>query len=126
MNERMKGILLGLGLGVAPLLLLDLALQLRQAAAGEPGTSTAWWSMGVFVLVGAVVAVGVAMGRRDRLSSLVAAVVVGLAVLPALPGGVFGWLPTVPVVTDVADGSSAAVLLTLGAYVYAAVRGGKA
>jgi hypothetical protein len=30
------------------------------------------------------------------------------------------------VVTDVAFGASGAVLLTLGAYVYAAVRGGKA
>jgi hypothetical protein len=125
-NDRMKGILLGLGLGVGPLLLLDLALQLRQAADGEPGTTTHWWSMGVFVLVGAVVAIGVATGRRDRLAPLVAAIVVGLAVLPALPGGAFGWLPTVPVVTDVAFGASGAVLLTLGAYVYAAVRGGKA
>jgi hypothetical protein len=126
MNGRLKGILLGVGLGVAPLLLMDLALQLRQAAAGEPGTSTQWWAMGVFVLVGAVVAVGVAMGRRDRVAPLVAAVVVALAVLPALPGNVFGWLPSLPVVTDVADGSSGAVLLTLGAYVYAAVRGGQA
>lgn len=126
MNARLKGILLGLGLGVAPLLLLDLALQLRQAAAGEPGTSTQWWSLGVFALVGAVVAVGVATGRRDRLAPLVAAVVVGLALLPGLPGGVFGWLPSLPVVTDVAAGSIGAVLLTFGAYAYAAVRGGKA
>jgi hypothetical protein len=125
-NERVKGVLLGLGLGVAPLLLLDLALQLRQAAAGESGTSTAWWSMGVFVLVGVVVAVGVATGRRDRVAPLAAAVVVGLVALPSLPGGVFGWLPTFPVVADVASASSGAVLLTLGAYVYAAVRGGKA
>jgi hypothetical protein len=125
-NDRVKGVLLGLGLGVAPLLLLDLALQLRQAAAGETGTSTEWWSMGVFVLVGAVVAVGVATGRRDRVAPLAAAAVVGLVALPALPGDVFGWLPTFPVVTDVASGSSGAVLLTLGAYVYAAVRGGKA
>jgi hypothetical protein len=126
MNARVKGVLLGLGLGVAPLLLLDLALQLRQAAAGEAGTSTEWWSMGVFGLVGVVVAIGVAQGRKDRLAPLIAAVVVGLAVLPALPGDLFGWLPRLTVVTDVASSVSSAVLLTLGAYVYATIRGGKA
>jgi hypothetical protein len=126
MSDRVKGALLGLGLGVAPLLLLDLALQLRQAAAGEPGSTTEWWALVVFGLVGVVVAVGVALGRKERLAPVVAAVVVGLAVLPALPGDVFGWLPRLPVVTDVAGGTSSAVLLTFGAYVYAAVRGGKA
>lgn len=126
MSERVKGALLGLGVGIAPLLLLDLAAQLRQAARGEAGTSTLWWSIGVFVLVGVVVAVGVLLGRRERLTPAVAAVVVGMALLPALPGDLFAWLPRVPVVTEAASGPSAAVLLTFGAFVYAAVRGGRA
>ena len=126
MSDRVKAALLGLGLGVAPLLLLDLAQQLSRAAAGETGTSTSWWALGVFVLVGVVVALGVATGRRDRLSPAIGAVVLALAVLPGLPGNLFGWLPDLPVVTDVATQLTGPVLVALGAYLYASVRGGKA
>lgn len=126
MNKRLRAVLLGLGLGLAPLLLLDLAQQLQAAARGEPGTTTQWWSLGVHLLVGVVVAAGVALGRRDRLAPGVAALVLVLAVLPGLPGGAFDWLPRLPVVTGVARGSTALVLLALGAYTYAAVRGGRA
>ncbi len=126
MSERVKGVLLGLGLGVAPLLLLDLARQLGRAAAGEPGTSTQWWSLAVYVLVGLVVALGVAMGRRERLTPAVGALVVAIAVLPGLPGtGPLTRLP-VPLVADVARDLTAVVLVVLGAYAYAAIRGAKA
>lgn len=126
MSERMKAALLGLGLGVAPLLLLDLARQLERAAAGEAGTSTRWWSLAAYLLVGVVVAVGVALGRRDRITPAVGAVVLALAVLPGLPGG--GPLTRVPVplVADVARDLTAVVLVVLGAYLYAAIRGSKA
>lgn len=126
MSGRVRAALLGLGLGVAPLLLLDLAQQLSRAAAGETGTSTSWWALGVFVLVGVVVGLGVATGRRDRLSPALGATVLGLAVLPGLPGSLFGRLPTLPVVTDVAEQLTGTVLVALGAYLYAAVRGGRA
>jgi hypothetical protein len=125
-SDRVKAVLLGVGLGLAPLLLLDLAQQLQRAATREAGTSTLWWSLGVYLLVGVVVAVGVAMGRKDRVAPAVAAALLGLAVLPGLPGEVFGWLPRLPVVTDVANQLTGTVLLALGAYLYAAVRGGKA
>jgi hypothetical protein len=125
-SDRVRMALLGLGLGIAPLLLLDLAQQLSRAAAGESGTSTSWWALGVFVLVGVVVALGVVTGRRDRLSPAIGAAVLGLAVLPGLPGGLFDRLPDLPVVTDVASQLTGTVLLALGAYLYAAVRGGKA
>lgn len=124
MSERLKAVLIGVGLGAAPLLLLDLAQQLERAATGEPGSSTRWWALGVFLLVGVVAAVGVAMGRRERLVPAVGAVVLALAVLPGLPGGIFGRLPDLAVVTDVARDLTGLVLVVLGAYVYAAVRGG--
>lgn len=126
MSERVKAVLTGLGLGVAPLLLLDLAQQLERAATGAPGSSTRWWSLGVLLLVGVVAAVGVATGRRERLAPAVGALVLALAVLPGLPGGLFARLPTLPVVTDVARELTGLVLVVLGAYGYAAVRGGRA
>lgn len=127
MSDRVKAVLLGLGLGVAPLLLLDLALQLGRAAAGEPGTSTQWWALGVYLLVGIVVALGVAMGRRERLAPAVGAGVLALAVLPGLPRAL-DWLPwpAFPVIVDVVDQLTGTVLVLLGAYAYAAIRGTKA
>lgn len=125
MSDRVRAVLLGVGLGVAPLLLLDLARQLERAAAGDPGTSTRWWSLAAFLLVGVVAAVAVAAGRRDRVAPGVGAVVLALSVLPGLPGQVFARLPTLPVITDVARELTAAVLVLLGAYAYAAVRGGR-
>lgn len=126
MSERMKAALLGLGLGVAPLLVLDLARQLERAAAGESGTSTLWWSLAAYLLVGVLASVGVAMGRRDRLTPAVGAAVLALAVLPGLPGsGPLTRIP-VPLVADVARDLTAVVLVVLGAYAYAAIRGTKA
>ena len=127
MSERVKAVLMGLGLGVAPLLLLDLAQQLRRAAGGETGTSTLWWALGVYLLVGVVVAVGVALGRRERLAPAVAAGVLALAVLPGLPGGLdrLPW-SAFPLTADVVEQATGTVLLVLGAYLYAAVRGSRA
>lgn len=128
MSERVKAVLLGVGLGVAPLLLLDLAQQLRRAAGGETGTSTLWWALAVYLLVGVVVAVGVAMGRRERLAPAVGAGVLALAVVPGLPGALdwARWLAPLPPVADVVEQLTGPVLLVLGAYLYAAVRGTKA
>ena len=126
MSDRVKAALLGVGLGVAPLLLLDLARQLERAAAGEPGTSTQWWALAVYLLVGIVAAIGVALGRRDRLTPAVGAAVLVLAVLPGLPGGGPLTRLPVPLVADVARDLTAVVLVLLGAYAYAAVRGAKA
>lgn len=126
MSDRVRNVLLGVGLGIAPLLLLDLARQLGRAAVGEPDSSTQWWSLAAFVLVGVVAAVAVAMGRRDRAAPAAGAVVLALAVLPGLPAAVFARLPTLPVVTEVARELTPAVLVLLGAYAYAAVRGGRA
>ncbi len=127
MNERVKAVLLGLGLGIAPLLLLDLAQQLRRAAGAEAGTSTLWWSLAVYLLVGVVVAVGVALGRRERLAPAIGAGVLALAVLPGLPRAL-DWLPwpSFPLVADVVEQLTGTVLLVLGAYAYAAIRGSKA
>jgi hypothetical protein len=126
-NERVKAVLLGLGLGLAPLLLLDLAQQLRRAAGGEAGTSTLWWSLAVYLLVGVVAAVGVALGRRERLAPAIGAGVLALAVLPGLPRAP-DWLPwpAFPLVSDVVEQLTGTVLLVLGAYAYAAIRGTKA
>ena len=127
MSDRVKAVLLGLGLGIAPLLLLDLARQLGRAAVGEPGASTQWWALVVYVLVGVVAALGVAAGRRERLVPAVGAGVLALAVLPGLPGALelLPWL-AFPVVAEVVEQLTGTVLVVLGAYVYAAVRGTKA
>lgn len=127
MSERVKAALLGLGLGLAPLLLLDLAQQLRRAAGGEAGTSTLWWSLGVYLLVGVVVAVGVALGRRERLTPAVAAGVLAVAALPGLPRAP-DWLPwsAFPLTAEVVEQLTGTVLLVLGAYAYAAIRGARA
>lgn len=125
MSARVRGVLVGLALALAPLLLLDLAGQLQAAAAGDPGASTAWWALGAYALVGAVVALGVAAGRKERLAPAVAAGVVAVLLLPALPG-IGQALVRLPVVSEVVRGMTGTVLVVLGAYLYAAVRGPRA
>lgn len=126
MNERVRSVLLGLGLGVAPLLLLDLAATLRVAMQRDPTATSAWWPIACYVAAGALVAVGVAAGRRDRLTVAVASLVVVLAALPLVPLGGLRWLSGLPVPGIGDQGGVAGVFLALGAYVYATVRGPRA
>lgn len=120
MSERLRAVLIGLVLGVGPLLLLDLARILRDAAEAD-GTGS-WWALAVYAAVGLLVGVGVGLGRSDRLVPAVAAVVVVVAaVLPA--AGVGGWLAGLPLAAS-GDVAQAVAVTVAGAYVYATVRGG--
>jgi hypothetical protein len=96
-NQRVRSVLLGIALGVAPVLLLDLAGELSRVA----DATTAWWAIGAYALIGGVLAVAIAYARRDPLVPAVAAVVLLLAVAPGLPAPLDG-LPRLPLVGDVA------------------------
>jgi hypothetical protein len=124
-NERLRAVLLGLGLGVAPLLLLDLARILGEAVAADGGETSVWWPVACYLGVGAVAAVGVGSGLRDRTIPIVAAVVLLVVVLPTVPADLAARLPAVPLLSA-ADASQAVVFAVAGAYVYSAVRGGRA
>lgn len=121
MNERVRGVLLGLALGVAPLLLLDLARILNDAVAADGDTSM-WWPIACYLATGIVAAVGVGAGTRDRVVPVVAAIVLLAVALPALTRPIgdtsFPLLPTTAV-------SQAVVLAIVGAYAYAAIRGSR-
>lgn len=127
MTDRVRALLLGLAVGVGPLLLLDLGATLRQAVRSDPaGGTSVWWPVACYAATGAVVAFGVALGRRDRLIPAVGAAVVLVVALPAVPSGATGWLSrVVPPVADDAAGF-AALFVSAGAYLYAAVRGSNA
>lgn len=126
MSTRVRAVLLGLGLGVAPLLLLDLAATLRSAVQQDPTATSAWWPIACYLGTGVLLAVGVAAGRRDRVVVGVATLVVVLAALPLVPVGGLGWLSGLPV-PGVGDPAGAAgVFLAVGAYAYASVRGPRA
>lgn len=122
MNQRVRGVLLGLGVGLAPLLLLDLARILDDAVAADGGQTSVWWPVACYLGAGAVAAVGIGAGRRDRLVPVVAALVLLLVVLPTVPVGLAGRLPSLPLL-PAAAASRAVVFAIAGAYLYAAVRG---
>lgn len=117
-GARLRSAALGLGLGVAPLLLLDLAVQLSQVA----DATTAWWAIAVYALVGAIAAMAVISSRRDPIIPAVAAAVLLLAVAPALPSPLSG-LPALPVVGDAVAGHRSVLVVLLAACVVGAVRG---
>ncbi|MFW6009709.1 MAG: hypothetical protein ACOC9I_00150 [Actinomycetota bacterium] len=123
MNQRVRSVLLGLGLGVAVLLLLDLAGIL----AGSVGQGTSpWWVVACYLATGVLVAVGVAAGRGDRLVPVLAALVVVLVTLPSVdPSGVLGSLPQLTL-GPANSASRAVAFVAAGALGYAAVRGGRA
>lgn len=126
MSDRVRAVLLGLAVGVGPLLLLDLGATLRDAIARDPSSTSVWWPVACYVAAGAVVAVGLALGRRDRIVPAIAAAVVLVVALPSVPSGGTGWLSNLalPVADDAA--SSAALFVAAGAFGYAAIRGSKA
>ena len=123
MNQRVRSVLLGLGIGVGIVLLLDLARIL--AASVDRGTSP-WWVVACYVAAGAVLAVGVASGRGDRLVPVLAAVIVVLVAVPSVdPGGPLGALPQLTIGPEHAS-SRAVAFVAAGGLVYAALRGGRA
>lgn len=126
MSERLRAVLFGLAVGVGPLLLLDLGATLREAIARDPASTSVWWPVACYIATGAVVAVGLALGRRARIVPAVAAAVVLVVALPAVSSGATGWLSrlALPVADDAT--SSAALFVAAGAYLYAAVCGAKA
>ena len=124
MNERLRSVLLGVGVGVVPLLLLDLARILDDAVAADGGDTSVWWPVASYLAAGAVAAFGIGAGRRDRLVPAAGAVILLLVVLPTVPIGLAARLPSLPLL-PAAAASQAVVFAVAGAYVYAAVRGPK-
>lgn len=124
MNERVRSIVMGLGVGVAVLLLLQLSGILRDAAAADGGSATQWWVLATYAAVGAVVAFGVGMGRSERFVPGLAALVLVLFVAPSLPGRPLPLGPwdiggqTGPLGAGLAIG-----VVAIGALGYATVRG---
>lgn len=118
MSARVRSVLLGLALGAAPLLLVDLALELSRVA----DSATVWWALAAYALIGGVVAVAIGHARRDPLIPAVAAAVLLVALLPALPQP-FGQLPQLPLVGDVAVRQRPLVTVLTAACLVGAVRG---
>lgn len=121
MNERARSAVIGVFVGLAPLLLLDLARVLQDAIASDPGSTSVWWPVACYVAVGAVAAFGVAASRGDRLVPAVAIVILLLAALPTVAASP-GWLPGVPLLTTRLAAQAVAFTL-VGAYLYALIRG---
>jgi hypothetical protein len=123
-NERVRSVLFGLGIGLAVLLLLDLA-RILSSSVGPDATSP-WWVVAAYSIAGIVVGAGVVAGRRERLIPLLAAVLVGLVALPTVDPNVgLGWYPVLPFAPD--DGSARAVAFAaVGAFAYGAIRGPQA
>ena len=124
MNERVRSVLLGLGIGLATLLLLDLARIL--ASSVGPEATSPWWVVAAYVTTGLVVAAGVAAGRRDRLIPLLAAVLVALVALPTVdPSLGLGWYPVLPIAPET-EPARAVAFAAVGAFAYGAIRGPQA
>jgi hypothetical protein len=109
-SGRLRSIVLGLALGVAPLLLLDLAIELARVA----DATTAWWAIGAYALIGATLAIAIGHARRDPLIPGVAAVVLLLAVAPGLPQPLDG-LPLLPVIGEVAVRETPVIVVLIAA-----------
>jgi hypothetical protein len=122
-NERVRSVLLGLAVGLVPLLLVDLARILTEAVAADGGDASRCWPVAAYLATGLVAAYGVGTGRRDRLVPASGAVVVLLAVLPQIPVAPPTAL-SLPLVPTTGAGQ-AVVAAVAGAYLYAAVRGPK-
>jgi hypothetical protein len=120
-GARVRSVLVGVALGVAPLLLLDLATQLSRVT----DATTAWWAIAVYALIGALAAVAVIHARRDPIVPAVAAGVLLLAVAPSLPAPLSG-LPALPVVGDAVAGERSVLVVLLAACVVGAIRGRRA
>lgn len=125
MNGRIRSALLGLGLGVVPLLLLDLAGTLRDAVERDPGGTSYWWVVACYLGAGALSGAGLMAGARDRLLAGVALGVLLVGVLPWLPLTGLTWLAQVPLVPFGSGGLDAIGVgfALAGAYAYVLVRG---
>ncbi|WP_052666633.1 hypothetical protein [Nitriliruptor alkaliphilus] len=117
-GARVRSVVLGIALGIAPLLLLDLAMQLSRVTEA----TTAWWAIAAYALIGAVVAAAIVHARRDPLIPAVAAAVLLLAVAPALPEPLSA-LPQLPVVGDAAASQRPVLVVLVGACIVGAIRG---
>jgi ABC-type Co2+ transport system permease subunit len=120
-GARVRSVALGVALGVAPLLLLDLAIQLSRVTEA----TTAWWAIAAYALIGAVVAAAIVHARRDPLIPAVAAVVLFVAVAPALPAPLAS-LPVLPIVGDAAASQRPVIVVVVAACIVGAVRGRRA
>lgn len=119
MSQRVRAVLVGMALGIAPLLLLDLARILHDAVAADGDTSI-WWPLACYLATGIVAGVGVGAAGRDRIVGIVAGLVLLAFALPVVLGSLTGSsFPLLPV-TDVAQ---AVVFVIVGAYAFAVVRG---
>lgn len=117
-GARVRSVVVGIALGVAPLLLLDLAIQLSRVSEA----TTVWWAIAAYALIGALVAAAIVHARRDPLIPAVAAVVLFLAVAPALPAPLSS-LPLLPVIGDAAVTQRPVIVVLVGACVVGAIRG---
>ena len=124
MNDRLRSVVLGLVIGLVPLLLLDLARVLSDAVSRDADGTSVWWPIACYVGAGIVAAVGVAAAHRDRLVPIVGLVVVLLAVLPTVPSDAVAWLPSLPLAT-VTGAAQGIALAIAGAYAYASAQGGR-
>jgi cell division protein FtsW (lipid II flippase) len=124
-NARLRSVLLGVGVGVGPLLLLDLASTLRDAAQREANPANLWWMLACYVLAGVIVATGLVASRRDRIVPAVALVLVALVVLAAMPVDGLGWLRRAPLVGTLTTSHALVAVggVAAGAYALALVRG---
>lgn len=118
MSARVRSVLLGLGLGIAPLLLLDLALELSRVT----DATTVWWALAAYALIGGVAAVAIGHARRDPLIPAIAAAVLLLALAPALPRPLSG-LPPLPLVGDIIVAQRPVITVLAAACVVGAIRG---
>jgi hypothetical protein len=125
MNERVRSVLLGLGLGVAPILLLDLAGTLRDSHATDPAGTSFWWVVACYVGTGALSAFGLTAGARDRLLAAVALAVLLIGVAPWVPVSGLNRLSDLPLVPFGSGGLDAIGIgfALAGAYTYVLVRG---
>jgi hypothetical protein len=125
-NERLRAVALGLGVGLAPLLLLDLGGTLATAVARDATETSVWWPVASYLAAGAVAAVGIGLARRDRLLAVVAALVVILVALPLVPASGTRWLAELPIPALGDRAGLASLFVISGAYAYVAIRGPQA
>ena len=124
MNARARSVLLGLGLGLAPLLLLDLADTLRQSHLADPHGTSLWWVLACYAATGAISAFGLVAAARDRLLAACALGVLVLAVTPATPLTGLTGLAGLPLVVGAGMIDAVAIVVALaGAYTFVLIRG---
>ncbi len=125
MSQRVRSVVVGLIVGVVPLLLLDLARILHDAHVRDGGDTSVWWSIACYAAVGVLVAATVAHGIKDRLAPAIAACLVLVVVLPTVPSRAADMLPALPIVPSTLVQQTVAFVIA-GALLYSAARGRKA